>query len=222
MTIEGLAELRKRYPWPIERPKGIGGKCTGWFAGHNKTALKAAMQPGNKVIVELGSWEGLSARWFCEEMPAGATLICIDHWEGSSEHHRRPDWAERLELLPLTFLDNLWEYRDRVIPMKTTTLAGMDELNRLGIVPDVLYVDAGHEEEFVLADVSKALDLWADKPTEILGDDWPHNSVRRGVTRATCRCKLLAVHGASCWQIKRGEPGNRKPPMDKDTARVLQ
>ena len=215
-----LDELRRRYPWPEEQPRGRG-ECSGWFAGANRTALQAAMQPGHKVIVELGSWEGLSARWFCENMPRGATLICIDHWEGSSEHHRRPDWAERLELLPLTFLDNLWEHRARVIPMRTTTLAGMDELASLKIVPDVLYVDAGHEEEFVLADVGKALELWGSEDTAILGDDWPHTSVRRGVVRAATRCKLLSVYGASCWEILKGEPGNRNPPLAKDNARGL-
>lgn len=196
--MSGLVELRQRYPWPATRPKGLG-ELTGWFCGQNRTALKAAMNDQTRVVVELGSFQGLSAKWFAETAPAAATLICIDHWKGSSEHHRRPDWQAKLATLHATFLDNLWDHRQRVVPMKTTTLDGMQELSDLGIEPDLIYVDASHEEEFVFADVCKAIDTFPR--AKILGDDWPHHSVRMGVVRAAARCGLLAVHGCSCWEI---------------------
>lgn len=152
-----------------------------------------------RVILELGSFQGLSSRWFAQEMPAGATLICIDHWLGSSEHHRRPDWEAKLATLHETFLQNLWPHRQRVVPMKIDTINGMQELRDLEIIPDLVYVDASHEEEFVFADTDQALRLFPK--AKILGDDWPHDSVRAGVVRAARRCGMLAVHECCCWEI---------------------
>lgn len=215
----GLAELRRRYPWPSERPKG-DGECDGWFAGANKTALNFAIdKPAFDrskwpcLILELGSFQGLSAKWFMEaaSRPFSTNLICIDHWEGSSEHKRRADWKAKLANLHGTFLDNLWDFRDCVVPMKTTTLAGICELHALGIIPDLIYVDASHETPFVFADTDLALRLF---PTaKILGDDWPHDSVREGVVKAARRCKYLTVHGSSCWEIL-VEGRNERPPFE--------
>jgi hypothetical protein len=216
-----LDRLRRRYPWPAEKPTGRD-ECTGWFAGANRTALKAAITDNTRVIVELGSFQGLSSKWFAENMPPLCTLICIDHWQGSIEHTRRPDWQEKLATLHATFLQNLWPFRERVIPMKTTTLEGMGEIYDLGIEPDLIYVDASHAEEDVFKDVTTCLQRFPE--AEILGDDWPHNSVRRGVVRATARCGLLAVHGCSCWQICEDavKKDKRRPLLPKDFPQALK
>jgi hypothetical protein len=168
------------------------------------------MRGDMRVILELGSFQGLSARWLAQRIPPKAVLICIDHWKGSTEHHRRPDWEAKLATLFDTFLDNLWPYREQVVPMRTTTLVGMRELHALEVVPDVIYIDAAHETEHVYADTDLALRLFPD--AEILGDDWPHDSVRAGVIKAARRCGMLGVHGCSCWQIYRDKRCDRPPP----------
>lgn len=194
---DALTELRTRYPWPDPLPPSKH-ELTGWFAGPNRTAMLPTVQKSKK-IVELGSFQGLSAKWFCEQMNPDATLICIDHWKGSDEHHRRPDWEEKLATLYGTFLENLQPWQAQVVPMKTTTLDGIAELSRLGIVPDMFYVDAAHDTESVFQDTTAILETFPE--AEIFGDDWPHDSVRAGVVKAARRCGLLAVHGCSCWQI---------------------
>ena len=193
----GLDELRRRYPWPATLPESLH-ELTGWFAGPNRTAMLSTVQQ-SQIIVELGSFQGLSSKWFCENMSEDATLICIDHWEGSDEHHRRPDWEAKLATLYGTFLENLSPWQPQVIPMKTTTLGGIVELKALGIIPDMFYVDASHDEESVYLDATKVLEEFPD--AELFGDDWPHDTVRLGVVKAARRCGLLAVHGCSCWQI---------------------
>jgi len=192
-------ELRKRYPWPESRPEipAEHEGLHGWFSGDNQKALAAACSAETKVVVELGSWFGRSATFLAEHAP-NAAILCIDHWKGSIEHHRNPTWCSRLPFLYDGFLRNLWPFRDRVVPMRTTTLEGMREVASLGIVPDLIYVDASHDQESVAADVRTALQLFPQ--ALLLGDDWLHDSVRRGVVDAAYRLRLK-VHGINCWEI---------------------
>ena len=194
--MNGLTKLRKRYPWPAACPD-VSEEMHGWFAGENRRVLASLLNEQTRVVLELGSWFGMSAKFIAEHAPH-AVLICIDHWKGSPEHHRRPEWRDKLPVLYDKFLRNLWPYRGRTVPMRTTTIQGMQELHALEIVPDVIYVDAAHDEESVFSDTTTALRLFPK--AEILGDDWPWDSVRKGVVRAAHRMRLM-VHGIACWQI---------------------
>jgi hypothetical protein len=204
----GLAELRKTYPWPDQRPRKPDAKPHGWFSGDNQKALAKLLTPDTKIVVELGSWFGLSAQFIARHAPK-ATIICIDHWKGSAEHHRRPDWKELLPKLYDGFLSNLWQYRDRVIPFKTSTLHGMTKLFNLGVIPDLVYVDAAHDEQSVEADIKTALRYFPN--AEILGDDWMHFSVQLGVIRAAKGLYLrVPDNGINCWHIGREKRGDQK------------
>jgi hypothetical protein len=206
MSIE---TLRERYPWPASRPtvKIVHPEIEGWFAGANRKMLGALIDQrgelaaGPIIILELGSFRGLSSKFLAERSMGGDTLICVDHWLGSEEHHRRDDWRELLSTLYEVFLSNLWGFRDRVVPMRTTTLDGMKELQVLGIMPDIIYVDAAHDTESVYRDITTAQKFFPD--AEICGDDWMHHSVRTGVVRAAEGWKLLDVQGCCAWHLKR-------------------
>jgi len=202
-----LAELRKRYPWPADKPEPeiIHPEIKGWFAGANKDVLRHLIEnaTGPRIILELGSFRGLSSKFLAELLQPGDTLICIDHWLGSEEHHRRDDWREVLSTLHQVFLKNLWGHRDQVIPMRTTTHDGLRELKKLGIKPDVIYVDASHDEYSVYQDVTDCMSFFPE--AEICGDDWTRHGVRMGVTRAAEGWELLNVRGCSCWQLCHNE-----------------
>jgi len=202
-----LDELRRRYPWPGECPDVPtamkGDRPEGWCSGDNRTMFER-LGKNAKIIVELGSWLGLSASYLLDLCPQ-ATVICVDHWRGSAEHHRREDWKVRLATLYETFLRHHWANRDRIVPMRTGTLDGLQELRELGIQPDLIYVDASHDEESVYQDITACLHHFPE--AEIIGDDWLHASVRRGVIRAADHL-WLRVEGINCWHIpldKRGE-----------------
>jgi hypothetical protein len=192
-----LEELGRRYPWPAHRPD-VREDWLGWFCEANRDKLAELISPDTKIILELGSFCGLSAKWFCETAPQ-AVLICIDHWKGSAEHHRCRDWERRLPTLYETFCRNLWPYRERLIPMRTTIHDGLHELHGLGIVPDLIYVDGSHDADSVEHDVSTCLELFPR--TELVGDDWPHHSVRTGAVRAAARCKWLYTYKGCCFHI---------------------
>lgn len=204
--MSGLEELRTRYPWPKEKPEVeiVRPEIEGWFAGANQTVLVDLIHLGRTdkpmTVLELGSFRGLSSKFIVGQLRPIDTLICIDHWLGSEEHHRREDWRELLSTLHETFLHNLWEHRERVVPMRTTTRDGLRELKKLGIAPDVIYVDAAHDAESVYQDVRDCLEFFPG--AEICGDDWPQHSVRTGVVRAAEGWTLLYVRDSACWHLR--------------------
>lgn len=210
-----IQTLRERYPWPEARPEVeiVSPEIEGWFAGANRTMLAALIEARRKptpsvavpiTVLELGSFRGLSSKFLAERLVPGDTLICVDHWLGSEEHHRREDWRKLLATLYEVFLMNLWNHRSYVVPMKTTTLGGMNELAQLHIVPDIIYVDAAHDAESVYRDITLAKTLFPD--AEICGDDWTQHSVRTGVVRATEGWQLLDIIQACGWHLRRTPP----------------
>lgn len=180
-----LASLRERYPWPETCPK-VAPKNHGWFSG--KDIFPRWAGPQVKVVVELGSWLGLSAKWFVNNCP-NAAVICVDHWEGSREHHKNPNYAQFLPTLYDTFLVNMWQWRDRIIPVRSTSVEGLKEIHSLGVKPDLVYIDAAHEREPVYQDTKTAIECFPD--AQIFGDDWPMPPLQEGVRQA------LAEHGLS-------------------------
>jgi len=191
MSIE---ELKRRYPWPKAQPEVPVEGVPGWFPEECKVAMHdAGTNWPTSIIVELGSWFGLSTLFFAET-PA-TTIICIDHWKGDGSITKNPEWAAQVPYSYHGFLRNLWDYRERVIPMRQDTVMGMMEIDRLGIRPDLIYVDASHDEESVYDDVSAAMRLFPI--TSIFGDDWRLDSVRKGLARCNIEVR---VHGRNCWE----------------------
>ena len=203
-----LDELRRRYPWPAERPDAPEkwtnrGEIFGWFNGQNRGLLKKLLTDETKLVVELGALLGLSTRYLAEWAP-NATIVTIDHWKGSREHQRFPPLADVLDNLFEVFCVHLWDYRDRVIPMRTTTLEGMLEIRLslaglLQITPEVVYIDASHETGPIYADTMLAMALWPD--AHIVGDDGGWKSIQAAhldIQRNTDR--KLHNHGCA-WEI---------------------
>lgn len=185
--MNGLEELRRRYPWPDVCPE-VPEDGEGWFCGENRAVLERRIQKAD-VVLELGAWKGMSTRWIADHF--GGTVITIDHWLGSSEHQQRPELPRLYE----TFVRNCWDqHRARIVPVRADTVAGMREVHSLGIVPAVIYVDASHESDLVARDLRTIFELWP--AAHVVGDDWTWATVKGGV------CRVLAEG--------RSEPSGRK------------
>jgi hypothetical protein len=201
-----LNALRAKYPWPTERP-GVpekrvpGGGIFGWFHGENQVILETLLTPETKLVVELGAFLGLST-WHLAKWAPNATIITVDHWKGSAEHQNKKAYGDVLDKLFEVFCVHLWEFRDRVIPMRTTTLEGLLELRDvLPKGPEVLYIDAGHETGPVYADTMLGMTIWPD--AHIVGDDgcWTsiieaHKNLRPMLAPGR---ELFCNH--VCWEI---------------------
>lgn len=189
--------LRQRYAWPENKPS-VPEDYNSMFFNH--TQLGKVMHKDMSVVIELGSWLGASTLFLLERAPH-ATVIAIDHWLGSIEHHieNNPVYTDRLKTLYETFLVNCWAYQDRLIPIRTTTLQGLQMVYFLGIVPDLIYVDASHDFDSVLADLEKSHSCF---PSALLvGDDWGWKSVRTAVEFFAQKHSFKIEAEESFWKI---------------------
>lgn len=175
-----LHELRTRFPWPKDQPCHRP-QWHGWLAGPTADALRTQCPANAQLIVECGSWAGLSARLLLELAPQ-ATLICIDHWCQTPEQIAplAPP-PEAVPLLPIIydiFCTNHWENRHRIIPVRLDSCEGLSLLASLGLKPDFIYLDSNHSTEYLLQE----LRLCEPFPgARIVGDDFTHESVRTAV-----------------------------------------
>lgn len=147
-----------------------------------------------RLVVEVGSWKGASAAHMAHLMKKhcaeGAKLICVDTWLGSPEHLMLPDDPTRRPSLRLkhgypqlyyTFLCNMVRQKvdDMVIPLAQPSVNAAVILTHLGLRPDVIYIDAGHEYESVMQDLRAYWPLLAATGV-LIGDDFiSHDSVTR-------------------------------------------
>lgn len=126
---------------------------TDWFS-HNIPRWDAVFkkaniqQSGSFKILEIGSWEGLSACFFLSHFPESA-IHCVDTWEGGDEH----DGLESVSSAEEKFDKNTATYSNRVTKFKGTSdnffaATSADTLYR------VVYVDGSHRAEDVFNDAS--------------------------------------------------------------------
>ena len=161
-----LESLKNAFPWPDSMPK-LPPDPHGWFSKHNIKMFKPLLADA-AVILEVGSWLGLSARFWLQN--SKATVICIDTWQGSEEHFTEEEWASKLPKLYETFCVNQWQWRNRLIPIKKSSVEGLHTVASHEVAPDLIYIDASHSYEDVLADITAA-DMLFPKAL-IVGDDW--------------------------------------------------
>ncbi len=112
--------------------------------------------------LEVGSYEGLSARWLMENILTHreSSLYCVDTWRGSDEH-QYPFKLNPNEYLWDFFVHNLNPWltiqNKRVIPVKGKSQQRLLDLPENSF--DLIYLDGSHKAEDVYADASIAHQL---------------------------------------------------------------
>lgn len=103
-----------------------------------------------KVVIELGSWLGASTRHIAQLLPEDGIVYAVDHWLGSIEHHT-PSFSHYLPTLYEQFLSNVIHsgLEHKIFPVRMSTLEAVELFRNEGIQPDLIYVDASHDEDSV-------------------------------------------------------------------------
>ncbi|WP_422002599.1 hypothetical protein [Reyranella sp.] len=182
--------MRRDNPWPdcaygTTAPFFLA--LDGGGRGGREIIIEALRANDVKVMIEVGCFLcGSTLQWLraCDEL----TVIGVDTWDG--------DWASYLEwsasdpaqsvnvrhLAPeelarivaemrrsgtfCTAMNNVRAYRDRFVPIRRRSPDALRYLSQKGIVPELVYIDAGKER----LDLEVAHELF---PQAILcGDDW--------------------------------------------------
>lgn len=127
-----------------------------------------------KIMAEIGSYMGCSAH-FIMKHTYETTLYCIDHWQGSPEHQG----IESTKTLYETFLVNVWDYKDRIKPVRMDSIKGLHALHKNNICPEIIFIDGSHDEESVTKDICTASMLFPD--AVLCGDDYTWDGVKSAV-----------------------------------------
>ncbi|HUP23643.1 MAG TPA: class I SAM-dependent methyltransferase [Thermoanaerobaculia bacterium] len=198
---KALASLAAAFPWPAARPLAleVPERNQGWLRDGSRDALASALSASTRVVVELGAWLGLSTR-FVLERARNATVISVDHWQGSPEHHESEEWRRMLPALYETFLAMNWEHRARIVPVRRSTIEGLEAVAAHGVAPDVVYVDAGHEYESVLEDLETSYRLFPE--AELVGDDFDWLGVRQALEKFRERHGFEIVRFRTGWRLR--------------------
>jgi hypothetical protein len=121
-----------------------------------------------RTIIEVGTWKGASAIHMadiCNEATlANTKIICIDTWLGALEFWKNLDDKDRYVSLNTLygfpqvyyqFLANVCYtgHQDRIVPLPMTSAIGARFLHDNKVRGDLIYVDASHDYEDVLADI---------------------------------------------------------------------
>ncbi len=161
-----------------------------------------------KLIVEVGTWMGGSARAFTrhclENSIEDFEIVCIDTFLGSVEHWNKSSYLMNFKNGRPTiyehFLSNVVHsgYQKYITPFPVDSQNGFLTLKHYGVVPDLVYIDAGHDYQSVRVD----LENWSSilrSGGVIIGDDWHHPPIKKAAADVLGN---VIDHGAKFAWIK--------------------
>lgn len=154
-------------------------------------AALSALRPS--VILEIGAWKGTSAIAMAEILRRhniDGLIICVDTWLGSPEHclspalhPTRPAHYDSLRhrngypQLYNTFMANVSArgLQRYILPVPNTSDNAFEMFRRINLKVHFVYIDAAHEYECVLRDISNSWVILRDGGIIVLDDylKWP-------------------------------------------------
>jgi predicted O-methyltransferase YrrM len=178
-----------------------------WFAMHEATwrkILSDLFGKENLLCLEIGTFEGRSAKWLLENVVTAPSskLICVDTFDGSEENHD----ASVSNFVPISELyevarANLAPYGSRVEVVKKTSVEFAQACQQKF---DLIYVDGSHEANDVYRDGQFAISA-AKSGAIIIFDDyeWGYYSDLEKNPKFAID-KLIEENGKSLVVIHRG------------------
>ena len=141
-----------------------------------------------KLIVEVGSWKGQSAATMGALVKgSNCEIVCVDTWLGAAEFWTDQDDPDRYKSLKLVngypsvyyqFLSNMVQLglQNTVTPFPQSSLIAARLLRLWDAEPQLIYIDASHQYDDVMADL-KAYWPLVQPGGVMFGDDyhpgWP-------------------------------------------------
>ncbi|HVZ08552.1 class I SAM-dependent methyltransferase [Rhodopila sp.] len=175
-------------------PKGLYTvDMQGWNSQH-PILQEVVSRTEAPVVVEIGVWKGGSTIQMAKAMERAGVdgvIVAVDTWLGSPEHWMADNLFSMLRLehgrpsLMQTFMSNVVEagVEQYILPLPIDSLNAAYMLQRWGLRPDVIHLDAAHEYEAVLNDLKAWWPLL--KPGGIfIGDDYSPTGAWVGVLHA--------------------------------------
>lgn len=168
------------------------------------------------LIVEVGTWKGASALQMAKVTRAAALptqILCVDTWLGALEFWTDQNDPERYSSLRLRngypnvyyqFLANVCHkgFQDRIVPFPQTASIASLWLRYYGMKPEMIYIDASHEEEDVYQDLCNYWGL-VNANGVLFGDDYSWDGVRLAVDRFAAEERRTLEFIADKWVLRK-------------------
>ena len=180
---EQIKKIRKKFKFEKDKPIIKKNFRQNWFSEDNQTMLlkyiKKYCNKRKSIILELGTWMGRSAYFESENITEDSIVICVDHWKGDISIGKEYK-NEESDLLYKQFIINLWDYKEKIIPVRMDGDEAIKLLYEMGIKPDLIYLDMDHSYESVIINLKNIHRYYPDVP--LVGDDFYHyEGVKRAV-----------------------------------------
>lgn len=200
--------LKEAFPCVADYEKidVLPQKFQGWYSNAEPMhQLITLLKP--KVVIELGAWLGSSTLHIAHLLPSDGLVFTVDHWFMPPYNTCIQPWYAQSDVSNLyrQFLSNVLHcgLEKKIIPVLGDTKFGLEQFAKNNIVPDLIYVDADHEEESVYTDISNYFPLVKGHGI-ICGDDYYWNLSNTGypVKKAVDRFakeNQLKVHTPNNW-----------------------
>lgn len=169
---ERIDILKRNYPWPDQPPAVLSVDWS--LDGGGKEIVTDRIRSSElKFILEIGAFFGGSIKkWL--SCNSHTVVIAADPWEGEwwagyAEKNGHREIVRQLQNPDgpyNTFIASMWNYRNRIFPVRGKSPSILYDLLNLGIIPDLIFFDSDKSGK----DLKVAHELF---PNAVLtGDDW--------------------------------------------------
>ena len=160
MDIDSIVHLASR----------IHGHCT------TESEIRRLVQIAarSKYVAEVGCYMGRTTKAL--SLAAFGGLYAVDTWQGSAEDSEGEKTKQvSPEELYRRFIVNLWDeiQLGKILPLRCDSVEGAKILGELGYTFDMIFLDAGHDYEWVTRDIIAWLPL-LNEGGVMVGHDLPH------------------------------------------------
>jgi hypothetical protein len=178
-----MHKLLLKHPFPKDNEINIKKVLVeGWLHPSNRILLQKYINIIHpKIILELGAWKGMSTIYMLTLFDGN--IISIDNWSGGNSIlvNEKRKQKHDVDKIYNQYLRNVYEYRERVTPIKIDGRLGIKYIYDLGIKPDLIYLDMDHTYDSVSKDLETIYNYFPNVP--LIGDDIEFfDDVRKAVT----------------------------------------
>ncbi len=174
--------------------------------------LIRAVRP--ETIIEVGSWKGHSANFMadiCRACGTPAKILCVDTFLGAVEHWLLPGAYETLNVAngrPTVFecfLGNTIARgnTDQLLPFPVDSSNAAKVLRAFDYRADLIFVDAAHGYEDVVADIESYLPLLSERGV-MFGDDYQFEPLARAVHDMSVKHGFPVLVAQRKWMFLNG------------------